>query len=91
MSSSAGILGDAAGLIFVLDPVEPLLDRVGILLGDDALRGEHGDVDAAGVDVLPPQPLVEGDRGIYLAHERRGALGEPPAPHGVGVLILAAS
>ncbi len=84
------IFGDAATLIFVLDLVEPLLDRVGILLRHDAVGGEHGDVDAAGGDVLAPQALVEPDRGIYRAHERRRPFGEPPAPHGVGVLILAA-
>ncbi len=84
------ILRHAAGFIFVLDAVEPLLDRVGVLLGDDALGGEHRDMHARCFDVLPPEPLVEADRGIYLAHERRGALGEAPAPHGVGVLILAA-
>ena len=47
-------------------------------------RTEHRDVRLAGGDVLPPQRLVERDRGVNLAHDRARPFGKAPAPHPVG-------
>jgi hypothetical protein len=55
-----------------------------------AAGAEHRDMRPRRLDILAPQPLVEGDGGIYLTHECRGSLGKAPTPHLVGVLILAA-
>ena len=38
-------------------------------------------------DILPPQSLVERDRGVYLAHDRGRAFGEAPTPHGIGAVL----
>ena len=43
---------------------------------------------AAGGDVFAPQPLVDRDRGVNLAHDRRRAAGEAPAPHLIGIAIV---
>ncbi len=64
------VLGNAAGLVLGRDLVQPVRNKHGILAGDDAHRAQHRDMRLAGGDVLPPQCLVEGDRGIYLAHDR---------------------
>ena len=50
---------------------------------------EHRGMGAARGDVLAPQPLVDGDRGIYLAHQLGRAAGEAPAPHRIGVACAA--
>jgi hypothetical protein len=45
---------------------------------------QHRDMRLRSGDVLAPQALVERDRGVYLAHDRRRPFGEAPAPHAVG-------
>ena len=66
------------------DLIQPAVDRRRVLGRDDALRGKHCGMRAAGGDVLPPQHLVEGNRGIDFAHDRARPFGEPAAPHLVG-------
>ena len=78
------VLGHAVRLVFGGDRVQPLGDQRGVFRRDDALRAQHGDMGLGRGDVLPPQRLVERDRGVYLAHDRRRAGGETPAPHLVG-------
>ena len=77
------ILADSDPGIFVLDPLQPLGDGRGVGLGDDPLGLEHRDMGERGGDVLAPQPLVEADRGVDLAHQRRRPAGEAAAPHQV--------
>ena len=75
------ILGHAGRLIFVLDPVEPLLDRVGILLGDDALGGEHRGMGRRRGDVLAPQAACRSrSRHLSRASAPRGPSANRP-PH----------
>ena len=63
----------------------PASIAVGILARDDALRAPSIATCALlRGDVLPPQRLVERDRGVDLAHDRAGPFGEAPAPHPVG-------
>ncbi len=83
-----GILLDPDPGIFVLDPLQPLGDGGGVGLGDDALGLQHRDMGERGGDVLAPQPLVEADRRVDLAHQRRRPGGEPAAPHQVGLFVF---
>src|SRR3546814_6298870 len=76
------ILGHAVARIVGRDRVEPVADRRGVLGRYHALRRQHRDVRFRSGDVLAPQPLVAGDRGVYLAHHRSRAFGEAPATHG---------
>ena len=84
------ILGDALRLIFGGNAPEAVLDRSGILGGDDALFAQHGDMGERGADILPPEALVEADRGVDLAHDGRRAAGEAAAPHAVRAVIVLA-
>ena len=67
------------------DLVEPGGDRRGIVGRDDPLPAEHRDMRLRSGDVLAPHPLVEGQAGVYLAHHRSRAFGEPTAPHRIGL------
>ena len=72
----AGREREAAGLELLRDRVEPLEQRVAILVADDALRGEHAGVRAALLDVVGPEAAVEADRGVQPLEVRVLRLGE---------------
>ena len=78
------VLGHAVALVLGGDLVEPVLDRLRILGRNHPAGAEHRGVRLARGDVLPPQRLVERDRGVNLAHDRARPFGEAPAPHPVG-------
>jgi hypothetical protein len=78
------VLRHPVPLVFGGDPVEPLRDRHRVLARNDAAGAEHRDMSLARRYVLAPECLVEGDRGVNLAHDRSGPFGEAPAPHLVG-------
>ena len=80
------VFGDAALLVIGGDRVETLGDRLGVPGRKDALRPQHRDMRLRAGDILPPQLLVERDRGVYLAHHRGRAFGEAPAPHCIGAV-----
>ena len=63
------ILGHAVPRIGGPDRRQPAVDRRRIVAPDDPLRAEHRGMGAARHNVLAPNPLVGGDRAIYLAHE----------------------
>ena len=75
-----GALGNTVPLIFAGDDVEPLEDRRRVGLADDPLVAKHRRMRLRGRDVLAPQALVEADRGVDLAHQRRRRVAETPAP-----------
>ena len=77
-------VGDLGG-----DLLQSGVDGAGVLGRDDALRGKHRGVRSARGDVFAPQSLVDGDRGIYLAHHRGRAAREPAAPHAIGIIRAA--
>ena len=79
------ILLHPAGLDLRRDLQQPIIDRLRVVSGKDALAAEHRRMGAAGLDVLVPQPLVDRDGGIYLAHHRGRAARKAPAPHFIGV------
>ena len=74
---------ELAGLHLGHDLVEPAGDLLRLFGRDDAGRAEHGDMRLRGKNVVPPQPLVEVDGGVYLLHDLGGTCGEAAAPHGV--------
>ena len=61
--------GYAVRRIFGGDPIQTGADRCRILGRNDALLPQHGDMRLRSGDILLPQSLVEGDRGVYLAHD----------------------
>ena len=71
---------ELAGLDLALDAVQAGEDGVALRHAHDAGLREHRRVRLRPRDVLRVQPLVEADRGVYLLHERRRALGEVTAP-----------
>ena len=71
---------ELAGLDLALDAVQAGEDGVALRRAHDAGLREHRRVRLRPRDVLRVQPLVEADRGVYLLHERRRALGEVTAP-----------
>ena len=77
------VFGDAIGFVFARNLVEPAENRGAILLADDPVCAEHLCMCLRGADVLPPQGLVERDRGVDFAHDRARSFGEPAAPHGI--------
>ena len=81
------VLGHALGLEIGRDLAQAGMDRRGVLRRDDALRAQHRHMRLAAAQVLAPHPLVEGNRGVYLAHHRGRAFGEAPAPHGIGAVL----
>ena len=83
------VLGHAVGLVLGGDFVQTVADRDRIGIRNDAASPQHRDVRLAGGYVLPPQCLVEGNRGVYLAHDCRRSFREPSAPHLVGASRLA--
>src|SRR5271157_1039812 len=64
-----------------------MADRLLIFGADDADLRQHCRMRQGALDVLPPQLLVEADRGVDLLHHHRGAGGEAPAPLWVGGLV----
>ena len=80
------VLGYAVALVFGGDLLQTAVDGVGVLLRDDTLPCQHRHMRATARDILAPQHLVERDGGVDFAHDRARSLGEPSAPHAVGVL-----
>ena len=74
---------ELAGLDLGHDLVEAAGDLLRLFGRDDAGRAEHGDMRLRGENIVPPQPLVEVDGGVYLLHDLGGTCGEAAAPHGV--------
>src|SRR5271157_1679191 len=64
-----------------------MADRLLIFGADDADLRQHCRMRQGALDVLPPQLLVEADRGVDLLHHHRWAGGEaaPPLLVGLGV------
>ena len=75
--------GEAAGLYLALHPVQALGDGVRVLLRDDPLLRQHGDVRDRARDVLRVESAVEVDGGVDCLHHRVGRCVEPAAPHAV--------
>jgi len=75
---------ERAGLDLGGDRVQSARDCLGVLLGQDAGRAEHGDMRLGSQNIVMPEPLVEADGGVYLLHDGGGARGETATPHGVG-------
>ena len=78
------IFGHAVRGIVRGDRVQPRVNRGGILDRHDALFRQHRDMRLRSGDILTPHPLVEGDRGVNLAHYRSRAFGKSAAPHRIG-------
>jgi hypothetical protein len=74
-------LGDRLG-----DLGESGADRRLVLGGDDSHRGEHAGMGEAAFDILPPEPLIEPDRGIDRLHHGCGTGGKSSAPLQAGWL-----
>jgi len=81
------ILGHTVAGVFLGDMVQPLADRCCIIRRHDALRAQHGDMRFRRGDILSPQRLVEGNRGIDFTHDRARPLCKPSAPHLIGACI----
>ena len=62
------------------DLPEALLDGFVVLLGDDALFGQHSGVGLAALDVFFVKALVKGDGGVEGVHQRIGVLAESSGP-----------
>ena len=77
------VLGHAITLVLGGDGLEAVVDGLRILTTQDTLRGQHAHMRAAARDILPPQRLVEGNRGIDFAHDGTRPVGEAAAPHRV--------
>ena len=77
------ILDQHAGLIFGGDLLEALVDGGDIFGRNDALLAQHGDMRAAALDVLAPQPFVDADGGVDFLHDRRRAGAEAAAPQAI--------
>jgi hypothetical protein len=60
---------EAAALDLGQHLVQAGINLLGVVLGDDALRGEHGGMRLRSADILRGQSLVEADRGVYLLHD----------------------
>jgi hypothetical protein len=67
------------------DLCEAGVDLGGVIGCDDPRRADHRGVRAAGGDIFFPQALIDGDRRVYLLHDRRGTGTEAAAPHAVAV------
>ena len=78
------VLGHAICFVFCGDGIETRADRPGILGRDDPGLAQHRDMRLGRGDILPPQRLVERDRGVDFAHDRARAISEAAAPHRVG-------
>ncbi len=77
--------GHAMRGVFGSDGIEPIGDGLRIRRRNNPLRAKHRDMRLGGTDVLFPQALVEGDRGVYLTHDGRRPLGEAATPHAIGI------
>jgi hypothetical protein len=75
------VYGHAVARELFGDLREAGVDRRGVGGGDNALRAEHRRVRAARGDILFPQALVDGDRRVYLLHDRGGTATEAATPH----------
>jgi hypothetical protein len=53
----------------VLDAVEPVQQRVAVLVGDDPGLGDHPDVRPRLLDVVRAEPPVEADRRVELLED----------------------
>ena len=78
---------ERAGLDLGQHPVEAGADLAGVVLGDDALSGQHGRVRLGGAHVVGRQSLVEADGGVYLLHDLGRRHREAATPHLVGGLV----
>ena len=67
--------------------VEARRDLARVVLGDDALLGQHGRVRLGGGDIVGGQRLVEADGGVYLLHDLGRRHGEAASPHLVGGFV----
>jgi hypothetical protein len=80
----------AIRLILGRDPLQPGQDRLGIRSGDDALIAQHRRMRARARQILAPQPRIDIDRGVDLAHDRRRPAAETAAPHAAARFVLLA-
>ena len=79
---------ECAGFDLGQNAVEAGVDLTGVVLGDDALGGQHGCMRLRGAHVVRGQSLVEADGGVYLLHDLGRRHGEAATPHLVGVLSV---
>ena len=73
------MLGHTLLFIFALNGFQPAKDRLDIGGIKDALCAQHLCMCLAASDILPPKPLVDGDGGVYLAHDICWASAKPAA------------
>jgi hypothetical protein len=75
-----GLERERAGGQLGLDGVERRQQRVALLGAEDRLRREHPRMGARALDVVGPQPLVEGQRRVQAPEDRVLGLGEARHP-----------
>ena len=78
------VLWNALRFVFGGDGIQTTVNGTRIFGRDDILRGQHGDMRLRCGDILPPQRLVEWNRGVDFTHDRARPASEPAAPHLVG-------
>ena len=69
-----------AGGQIVGDGRQPVEDVLTVLLGDDALLGEHGSMDAAAPHILCDHPLVKTDGRVEIVDTRIDRFGKTAFP-----------
>ena len=75
-----GVERQLSALDVMKDPLEPLNDRLAVLLCNHPALGEHGRVGDRPADVLPVHPAVERDGGIEVVQPLVRLLRKPACP-----------
>jgi len=78
---------EPAGLDLIAYLRQAAHDGLAVLLGDDALLGQHAGVSDGAGDVVPPQSPVDVDGGGEGLGSRVGGLGEAGSPNLGGLLL----